>query len=68
MLAQYGENCITQGKVYQWVERLQSGRTRVSDEHHSGCLTTSKIADNVEKVNDLVQEDKWITVLIQLIS
>jgi hypothetical protein len=62
MLAQYGENCIMQRKVYQWVERFQSGRTSVVEEDHSGRLTTSWTADNVEWVNAVVQEDRQITV------
>jgi len=62
MLAQYGENCIMQRKVYQWVERFQSGRTSIVQEDHSGHLTTTKTADNVKWANATVQEDRWITV------
>jgi hypothetical protein len=29
ILAQYGEKCIMQRKVYEWVDRFQSGRTRL---------------------------------------
>jgi hypothetical protein len=43
MYAQYGENCIMQRKVYQWVEGFQSGRTNVVDEGHyklaGSCLS-----------------------------
>jgi hypothetical protein len=62
MLAQYGENCITQGKVYQWVERFQSGSTSIIDEDCTGCPTTSQTADNIGQVNILVQKGKQITV------
>jgi ribosomal protein S25 len=41
------------------VERIQSGRTSVTDEDCLGCLTTNSI---VKQVNALVQEDIWITV------
>jgi hypothetical protein len=62
MLAQHGESCITQRKVYQWVEGFQSGRTSIVDEDHLGCLTNSVMEDSVELVNGLVQEDRRITV------
>jgi hypothetical protein len=47
---------IIQRKVYQQVERFQSGRTSVTDEDHLGHLTSLTV-DNVEWVNALVQED-----------
>jgi hypothetical protein len=56
-----GENCTTQRKVYQQVEGFQSGRTNVVDEDHSGHPIMSQIAEIVEGVNDLVQEDRQIT-------
>jgi hypothetical protein len=51
-----------QKEVYQWVERFQSGRTSTDDDDCSGCLTTSWMVESVEKVNNLVQEDRQITV------
>jgi len=48
--------------MYQWVERFQSGRTRVTDGDLSGHLTTSQMADTAEQVSALVQEERWITV------
>jgi len=50
------------GKVYQWVWMFQNGRISILNEDHSGCLTTSWIADSVEWINALVQEDRQITV------
>jgi len=32
MLAQYGQSTMSQRKVYEWVERFKSGRTRVADD------------------------------------
>jgi len=42
MLAQYGQSTMRQRKVYEWVERFQSGRTRVTDEGRSGRPSTSR--------------------------
>jgi len=36
MKAQYGDSCLSQRRVYEWVERFQNGRQNVSDEHRSG--------------------------------
>ena len=42
MLAQYGQSTVSQRKVYEWVERFKSGRTRVADEGRSGRPSTSR--------------------------
>jgi len=36
MKVQYGDSCLSQGRVYEWLERFQNGRQNVSDEHRSG--------------------------------
>jgi len=36
MKVQYGDSCLSQGRVYEWVERFQNGRQNVSDEHRRG--------------------------------
>jgi len=42
ILAQYGQSTMSQRKVYEWVERFKSGRTRVTDECRSGRPSTSR--------------------------
>ena len=46
MLAQYGQSTMSQQKVYEWVERFKSGRTRVTDEARSGRPSTSCTQDH----------------------
>jgi len=46
MLAQYGQSTVRQRKVYEWVERFKSGRTRVTDEGRSGRPSTSRTQDH----------------------
>ena len=46
MLAQYGQSTMSQRRVYEWVERFKSGRTRVTDEGHSGRPSTSRAQDH----------------------
>jgi hypothetical protein len=40
MLAQYGQSTISQRKVYEWVERFKSGRTRVTDKEVKEAVHT----------------------------
>ena len=42
MLAQYGQSTMSQRKVYEWVKRFKSGRTRVIDVGRSGRPSTSR--------------------------
>jgi len=42
MLAQYGQSTMSQRKVYEWVEKFKSGRTRVTDEGRCGRTSTSR--------------------------
>jgi len=42
MLAYYGQSTMSQRKVYEWVQRYKSGRTRVTDEGRSGRPSTSR--------------------------
>jgi hypothetical protein len=37
MFVQYGDKCIGQRKVYEWVESFKNGRTNVTGEDRSGC-------------------------------
>jgi len=46
MLAEYGHSTVSQRKVYGWVERFKSGRTRVTDEGRSGRPSTSRTQDH----------------------
>jgi transposase len=36
MKVQYGDSCLSQGRVYEWVERFQNGGQNVSVEHRRG--------------------------------
>ena len=42
ILAQYGQSTMSQRKIYEWVEKFKSGRTRVTDEDRSGRPSTSR--------------------------
>ena len=46
MLAQYGQSTTSQRKVNEWVERIKSGRTHVTDEGRCGRPSTSRKQDH----------------------
>jgi transposase len=52
---------VSQRKVYEWVERFKSGRTRVTDEGHSGRPSTSR-TDHINMADAMIREDRRITV------
>jgi len=56
MLAQYGQSTMSQRKVYEWVERFKSGRTRVTDEGRSGRPSTSHTQDHKSSRKASLQE------------
>ena len=62
MLAQYGQSTKSQRKVYEWVERFKSGRTRVTDEGRSGRPSTSCTQDHIDRADAMIREHRRITV------
>ena len=62
MLAQYGQSTMSQRKVYEWVERSKSGRTRVTDEGHSGWPSTSRTQDHIDRAYAMIRDNRQITV------
>ena len=61
-VAQYGQSTMSQQKVYEWVERFKSVRTRVTDEGRSGRPSTSCTLDHIDRVDAMIREDRWIMV------
>jgi hypothetical protein len=62
MLAQHRENYITQRKVYQWMERFQSGTITITDEHHSSH-SQKTVLNELMIWMDLVQEDRLLLLI-----
>ena len=52
MKVQYGDSCLSQGRVYEWVERFQNRRQNVSDKHRSGrpvSVATETVKQQIEQ-------------------
>jgi len=48
--------------VYKWVKRFSERRESVTDEERSGRPATSRIEENIEKVCQIVRENRRLTV------
>jgi transposase len=52
MKVQYGDSCLSQGRVHEWLERFQNGRQNASDEHRRGrpvSVTTETVKQQIEQ-------------------
>ena len=63
MLTQaYGESAMSKRRVYEWYKRFQDGREDVEDDERPGRPSTSTTNENVEKVKEMVMNDRRITI------
>ena len=58
----YGEATMSCARLFEWHKRFTSGREEVEDDPKSGRPSTTKTADNIGKVNELVRSDRRLTV------
>lgn len=58
----YGDDTMARSKVYKWHKTFQEGREEVEDEHRSGRPSTSKTQENIEKVKELVLENRRLSI------
>jgi hypothetical protein len=49
MQAQYGDNCLSRSKIYEWIDYFQKGRTSIYDEDSSGRPSTSRTENNIQE-------------------
>jgi transposase len=61
MQAQYGDNCLSCSKIYEWIDHFKKERT-VCDEERSGRPSTSRTENNIQAVERMVRENRRITV------
>ena len=54
----YGANCMSCARVFEWHKRFKNGREEVEDDPKPGQSSTSKTADNIDRVNTLVHKDR----------
>jgi transposase len=57
MQAQYGDNCLSRSKIYEWIDHFKKGRTSVCDEKRSGRPPMSSTENSIQVVERMVQEN-----------
>ena len=62
MKVQYVNSCLSQGRVYEWVERFQNGRQNVSDEHRSGKPVSVATETVKQQIEQRTLGYKWVTI------
>jgi len=63
MKVQYGDSCLSQGRVYEWVERFQNERQNVSDEHRSGRPVSVASETVKQQVEHRIRDYRRVTVV-----
>ncbi|UYV81050.1 hypothetical protein LAZ67_19002637, partial [Cordylochernes scorpioides] len=58
----YGDAVMSRRRVFEWYKRIKEGREETADNEHSGRPSTSTTPEKVDKLLELVREDRRITV------
>ena len=58
----FGSRGLNKTSVYKWIERFNGGRGDCEDDTRSGRPSTSKTEENMLKVNEMIQNDRRVTV------
>ena len=58
----YGESAPCREFVYDWIECFKEGREQVEDDSREGRPSTSKNQENIRLVQNLVEEDRRVTI------
>lgn len=64
MVAVYGEDCVSDKSVRKWSARFREGRESLNDDPRPGQANTVITAELIDKVNDLVRNDRRIRIRI----
>ena len=58
----YGDAAVTMKTVYKWFEQFCNGCESVENKERSGCTSTSKTQENVERVSKMIQSNRQLTI------
>ena len=58
----YGDDAMSQARVYEWHKRFRDGRESVDDDQKTGRPSTARTDENVSRVRDLVHADRRLTI------
>jgi transposase len=58
----YGSVCMGASSVRRWVKHFKDGNTSIKDEPRSGSPRTASTERNKERVDEIIQDDRCVTV------
>jgi hypothetical protein len=58
----FGDAALGKTAVYKWIQRFKEGRTNTEDDDRSGRPCSSSTADNIHAVQELILQDRRITL------
>nr|CAH7751414.1 unnamed protein product [Callosobruchus chinensis] len=58
----FGDNCMSRTRVFEWHKRFSEGREEVEDDERTGRPVTSRIEENIKKVNEIVRKDRRLSL------
>ena len=58
----YGEETMSPTRAFEWHKRFKEGREEVEDDPRSGRPSTSRMADNIEHVKQMVRTHRRLMV------
>jgi transposase len=58
----YGDQALSRSSVFEWFKRFKDGREDVQDNPRSGRPSTSRNADTIGNVREMVTRDRRLTL------
>jgi transposase len=58
----YGDAAVSRKAVYKWRERFRGGAESAEGGQRSGRPSTSTIDENVSKINEMIRENRKLTI------
>jgi len=60
----YGDECLSRTQVFERFKRFKEGREVVEDDQRPGRPSTSKADANIEKVGEIVRQNRRLSIRI----
>jgi hypothetical protein len=57
----YVDECLSRASVFEWFAKFHAGRESIEDDPRPGRPVSIQTEENIEKVSNLVSEDRRIT-------
>jgi len=58
----YGDEFLSRTRVFEWFKRFKEGREEIGDDQRPGRPSTSKTDANIEKVGEIVRQNRHLTI------